>query len=196
MAKTLYKAEFKDKLPLGGIATGHIYLGHDGSVSGDFSPFFAIKAEKEGVLSDARILQSTANENVGLACFEESSALSFFPFAECNLCDSSFPASVKMTAFSPFIPLNDTDSGIPGVLFSFEVTNTSGEKIEYSICAMAKNTSVSPVNRMGCTDTGEAYIHLSGAEENPNNVCIATNSKNIYFCEYVSDEKDFINKPT
>lgn len=196
MAKTLYKAKFTDKLPLGGIATGHIDFGHDGTVSGDFSPCFAIKAEKDGKLYDARLLQSSACESISLPCFENSSAFSFFPFAECHLSDLSFPAKVKVTAFSPFIPLNDKDSGIPGVLFSFEVTNTSDEKLEYSICGMANNTNISPFNRMGCTDTGEAYIHLSADEENPYNVCIATNSKNVSFCEYISGAKDFVSNFT
>ena len=55
MAKTLYKAVFKDKLPLGGIATGHIDFGCDASIalplhdSSNLS-FFAIKAEKDGEL--------------------------------------------------------------------------------------------------------------------------------------------------
>ena len=193
MAKTLYKAEFKDKLPLGGIATGHIDFGCNGSVSGEFSPFFAIKAEKNGELYDARILQSTSDEKIPLPCFEESSAYSFFPFAECNLCDSSFPATIRITAVSPFIPLNDTDSGIPGVLFSFEVTNTTDGAINYSICGAAENLCENAFNRMGCTDTGEAYIHLSAIEENADNICIATNSKNVSFCEYAESAHDIIS---
>lgn len=196
MAKTLYKAVFKDKLPLGGIATGHIDFGCDASIalplhdSSNLS-FFAIKAEKDGELYDARILQSKTAENTSLPCFEDSSAKSFFPFTECELCDSSFPASVKVTAFSPFIPLNDTDSGIPGVLFSFEVTNTSDERMDYSIGGCLQNTNENGFNLMGCTDTGEAYIHLFGNQKDSKNLCIATNSKNVSFCEYLSDEKDF-----
>lgn len=201
MAKTLYKAEFKDKLPLGGIATGHIDFGCDASItlplhdSSNFS-FFAIKAEKDSELFDARILQSTCDEKIPLPCFEESSAYSFFPFAECNLWDSSFPAKVKITAFSPFIPLNDTDSGIPGVLFGFEVTNTSDERIDYSVCCVTENTNAKVFNRMGCTDTGEAYIHLSDDIEKNENTCIATDGKNVSFCEYAESAHDIISNFT
>ena len=60
MAKNIYKANFYDKLPFGGIGTGHIDLGSDGSIAGDFLSLFAIKAEKDNELFDARILQSTA----------------------------------------------------------------------------------------------------------------------------------------
>lgn len=186
MAKTLYKAKFEDKLPLGGIGTGHIFLRCDGDITAKAPTFFVIKAEKDGELFDARVLQGTPNENISLPCFEKSEAMSYFPFTEIYFSDSSFPAEVKMTAFSPFIPLNDTDSGIPAVHFEFEIKNKSDERIDYSICLVSANVNENAYNRMGCTDTGEAYIHLSGDGENPKNSCIATNGKNISFCEYTN----------
>lgn len=196
MAKNLYKAKFEDKLPLGGIATGHITLGCDGSITADAPTFFAIKAEKDGELFDARILQSSQNEAVSLPCFENSTANSYFPFTEICFSDSSFPADVKMTAFSPFIPLNDTDSGIPAVCFEFEVISKSDDRIDYSICLVSSNINENAYNRMGCTDTGEAYIHLSGDCENPQNTCIATDGKNVSFCEYIKSTDGFIKNFT
>ncbi len=196
MQKNLYKANFENKLPLGGIATGHITLGCDGSITGQASSFFVIKAEKDGELFDARILQSSLSGDVSLPCFENSSASSFFPFTEICFSDSSFPADVKMTSFSPFIPLNDTDSGIPAVCFEFEVKNKCDERIDYSICLVSANLNENSYNRMGCTDTGEAYIHLSGDGENPVNSCIATIGKNVSFCEYIKSNDDIISNFT
>ena len=196
MAKNLYKANFQDKLPLGGIATGHITLGCDGSITSQAQTFFVIKAEKDGELFDARIIQSSQNEAVSLPCFENSTANSYFPFTEICFSDSSFPADVKMTAFSPFIPLNDTDSGIPAVSFEFEVTNKSEDRIDYSICLFSSNINQNAFNRMGCSDTGEAYIHLSGMEEKNENTCIATSGKNVSFCEYICSNDDFIRNFT
>ena len=191
MAKNLYKAKFQDKLPLGGIGTGHITLGCDGSITSPMSEssnlsFFVIKAEIDGELFDAKVLQSWHVDGVELPCFESATAKSFFPFTEICFSDFSFPADVKMTSFSPFIPLNDTDSGIPAVNFDFEVINKSVERIDYSICLVSANVNENPYNRMGCTDTGEAYIHLSGYEENSPNTCIATSGKNVSFCEYTT----------
>ena len=191
MAKTLYKADFSDKLPLGGIATGHINFCNNGSVLCDFSPHFAIKAEKEGQLTDARILQSTSLAGSDAPYFEKSEAFSHFPFAEIILSDSSFPADVKMSAFSPFIPLNDTDSGIPAVSFTFEITNRCSERLDFSVACHSQNTSESPYNRMGCTDTGEAYVFLSSDTELSSNFCISTNGKNVSFCEYTESFADF-----
>ena len=195
MAKTLYKAKFEDKLPLGGIATGHITLGCDGSITAPAPSFFVIKAEKDGKLFDTRILQSSQNAAFPFPCFEKSVASSYFPFTEICFSDSSFPADVKMTAFSPFIPLNDTDSGIPAVSFEFEVTSDADERTDYSICLVSANINENAYNRMGCTDTGEAYIHLSGDGETSENSCIATNGKNISFCEY-TNLIDFANNFT
>ena len=191
MAKTLYKADFSDKLPLGGIATGHINFCNNGSVLCDFLPHFAIKAEKEGQLTDARILQSTSLACSDAPYFEKSEAFSHFPFAEIILSDSSFPADVKMSAFSPFIPLNDTDSGIPAVSFTFEITNRCSERLDFSVACHSQNTSESPYNRMGCTDTGEAYVFLSSDTELSSNFCISTNGKNVSFCEYTESFADF-----
>ncbi len=196
MAKTLYKAKFEDKLSLGGIATGHIALGCDGSITAKAPAFFVIKAEKDGELFDAKVLQSSLNKAIPLPCFERSAASSFFPFTEICFSDSSFPADVKMTSFSPFIPLNDTDSGIPAVSFEFEVTNKSDERIDYSICLVSANINEEAFNRMGCTDTGEAYIHLSGEEENTPNLCITTNGKNVSFCEYIKSNESFVKNFT
>ena len=158
--------------------------------------FFVIKAEKNGELFDARILQSSKSGDIPLPCFDSSAASSFFPFTEICFSDPSFPADVKMTAFSPFIPLNDTDSGIPAVSFEFEITNKSDQRIDYSICLVSANANERSYNRMGCTATGEAYIHLTGDEEASKNTCIATNGKNISFCEYSPNLDAFIRNFT
>ena len=186
MAKNLYKAKFENKLPFGGIATGHINLGPDGEISGVHPSFFAIKAEKDGELYDARMLQSRQNIKTLLPCLESASSSAFFPFAEICFSDPSFPADVKLKAFSPFIPLNDTDSGIPAVCFEFEVTNKNTERLDFSIACVYENINENSFNRMGCTDTGEAYIFLSVMQQDDKNTCIATNGKNISFCEYTS----------
>ena len=204
MAKTLYKAKFKDKLPLGGIATGYINLGCDASISLETREssnlsFFAIKAEKDGVLTDARVLQASKAPSSLLAPFEKAESACYFPFTEICFSDSSFPADIKMTAFSPFIPLNDTDSGIPAVHFEFEITNTACSRLDFSIGCASQSMSNSSFNRMGCTETGEAYILLSGDEEASPNTCIATNGKNVSFCEYTNPEaftENFTRNPT
>ena len=197
MAKNLYCANFEKQVHIGGIATGHITLSPCGSLSSQADgTFFTVKAEKDGLLYDAKLLQTKSIDGLNLSCFESSSASSHFPFAEISFTDSKFPAEVKMTSFSPFIPLNDTDSGIPGVVFEFEFTNISEDRVDFSLCCVTKNPNTNSFNRMGCTDTGEAYIFLGGEDEDADCRSIATNGKNVSFCEYIKSHDGFIKNFT
>lgn len=54
-----------------------------------------------------------------------------FPFATVQLSDPTLPISVEITAFSPFIPLDDRDSSIPCAVLEYELKNTTGEPVAY-----------------------------------------------------------------
>ena len=62
-----------------------------------------------------------------------------YPFAELRFSDPAFPGTVKMTAFNPFIPLNEDDSSIPGAFFEIEFTNTSTEELEFEAAFSVRN---------------------------------------------------------
>lgn len=195
MAKKIQQFEFNTPLALGGIAAGHIMLTPDGCILGKADAFFVIKAERDGELVDIRLLQSKKSENIPLSCFEKASAYCHFPFVDIVFSDSTFPAEVKMHTFSPFIPHNDTDSGIPAVYFEFEITCKDSERVDFSVCAVTSNLSENAHNRMGCTDSGEAYIFLSSFHTHTNS-CIATNGKNVSFCEYVKSNEGLVKNLT
>ena len=194
--------------PLGGIGTGFFTLLGNGAL-GNFEiknrldknsaskSFFAIKAEKDGVLTDARILWyddefSGMDNEAGtddFPRFTKCDFTSYFPFAELNFSCEKFPAGIKMTAFNPFIPLNDTDSGIPAGFFEFEVTNDSSETFDYTICGVLENLLPSCHNKAGCTDSGEAYICMDSekslSKSKYGNMCLSTDAKNISFKEHL-----------
>src|ERR1019366_5031392 len=54
-----------------------------------------------------------------------------YPFGEVQLSDSSIPLRVKLTAWNPFIPLDDKDSGIPCVILEYTLHNSSPRTVEY-----------------------------------------------------------------
>lgn len=176
--------------------------------------FFAIKAMHDGKLIDARVLQSDADftrtgaekkydgaytgygygpeiaSMEGVPHFPECDFTEYFPFASLDFEYEKFPAKVNLTAFNPFLPLNDTDSGIPAAFFEFEVTNTSEETVDYSLCGVLNNFLPNSKNTMGCSETGsDAYIYMYNAEklsrEKDGNLCIATDTKDISFQEYL-----------
>ena len=54
-----------------------------------------------------------------------------YPFGEVRLSDSFVPLEVKLTAWNPFIPLDDKNSGIPCVILEYTLHNASREPVEY-----------------------------------------------------------------
>lgn len=54
-----------------------------------------------------------------------------FPFAKLSFEDSHFPGRVELTAFNPFIPLNDRDSSLPAAFYEVTFTNTQQEALTY-----------------------------------------------------------------
>ena len=54
-----------------------------------------------------------------------------YPFGEARLTDSSVPLQVSLSAWNPFIPLDDKDSGIPCAILEYTLHNSSPQRVEY-----------------------------------------------------------------
>lgn len=160
--------------PLGGMGSGCIGLSGNGRLI-DWEIFnkpnknslngfshFAVKAEKNGKLLDARVLQGDLNPPysgssagqyqgfgfgparetmAGLPHFKDVQFNGEFPVAELTFKDPNFPGKIKMKAFNPFIPLNDKDSSMPAAFFEIEVENKGRSKIDYTVALSLKNSN-------------------------------------------------------
>lgn len=206
MSQFIYKNEYLDQIsfPLGGIGTGSIGLAGNGRLidweifnrpnKGSVNGFshFAIKAERDGKLLDARVLHSDMNPAfmgevhaprwasygwgprreylTGMPHFKEAEFKGEFPLAEITFNEIRFPGSVQLRAFNPFIPLNDYDSGLPAAFFEISVTNTSDQPIDYTIAGILRNPlPANNLNRVVKAD-GLTSVHLtcdSLAENDP-----------------------------
>ncbi|WP_343304422.1 GH116 family glycosyl-hydrolase [Chitinophaga niabensis] len=62
-----------------------------------------------------------------------------YPVATVTYADPSFPVAVEMKAYSPFIPLDADNSGLPATVFSFSVRNVSGAALEVKILGWLEN---------------------------------------------------------
>lgn len=124
-----------------------------GSVNG-FS-HFAVRAEKSGEVVDTRVLHGPfrgdlsgshlgsayrgygfgprREELVGLPSFESSSLTGPYPVASLEFSDRRFPGAVKMSALSPFIPMDDRASSMPVAMFEVEFENTSNDALDYTL---------------------------------------------------------------
>lgn len=208
--------------PLGGIGSGCI--GIDGSgrfvdweiynrpAKGSQNGYshFAVKAEADGEVLDARVLHGdvrgsfmgphmkasymgyghgpTTYTMAGLPHFKNCVFDGEFPFAELTFNDEHFPGQVKLTAFNPFIPLNEDDSSIPGAFFEIEFTNYSGLDLTYTCALSCKNPfEKKALNKCEVID-GKPYIHMlqeeyADTDKEYADLCIASDCEDFSWQE-------------
>jgi uncharacterized protein (DUF608 family) len=75
----------------------------------------------------------------GLARFEQAEFLARFPFAEIKLRDPTMPVNVSITGWSPFIPTDEDNSGLPVGALEYRFTNRSNQTIECIFSYNARN---------------------------------------------------------
>lgn len=148
---------------LGGIGTGNISVGARGQFTdfeifgtpnkGMASPytFFAISTRSESGESIVKALEGeipppyprshgfNAWDIGGLPRLRKSVLSSRYPFVNVNLEDEDIPVTVRLEAFTPFIPLESDDSGIPGAIVRYYVKNISDQKQTVSIAGSFAN---------------------------------------------------------
>ncbi len=143
---------------LGGIGTGNVSVAATGEFrdweifnnpgKGNHLPytFFAIWAKAEGEKGRTQVLEARPGalspnpRNVpGLPRFPESRMWVRYPFLNLAFDDDEMPVEVQMEAFTPFIPLNPEDSGIPGAVIRYRLKNKTPKAVEVSVCASILN---------------------------------------------------------
>ncbi len=131
---------------------------------------FAVKAEKDGKVLDARIMnadmpptymgeamsapanfgnqdgqtfrQSTLRSNygygpgrallTGMPHFKDCEFEGAFPFAKIRFEDEKFPGEASLSAFNPFIPLDEDASSMPAGFYTVTIKNTQDTAIDYT----------------------------------------------------------------
>lgn len=148
---------------LGGIGTGNISLGSRGDfrdweifnkpAKGNKVPysFFAIRIQRSGEPPLARILEArlhgphTQSKGyhpgtvAGLPHLDSSIMWAEYPFVQVDFRDRDLPLDIGLAAFTPFIPLNADDSGIPGAVIRYTIRNNSGTPLSVSIAGSLTN---------------------------------------------------------
>ncbi len=143
--------------PLGGIGTGNVSLGARGELrdweifnnpaKGNILPntFFAIRLQSPGQQPILRALEGELqppfnlshgyhpSQNGGLPRFQNSRLRGEYPIAWIDLDDPALPVSVQLEAFTPLIPLNPDDSGIPCASLTYTVRNVSDQPVTLTL---------------------------------------------------------------
>jgi non-lysosomal glucosylceramidase len=158
---------YKIALPVGGIGTGTVSIGGRGNLQDweimsrpakGFNPgsgrnnsaFFTLFTDIEGK-KDLRLLEGPVPfyeyegssgaiaTNHGLPRFSEVSFETAYPFGQVNLKTKQVPVTVKIKSFNPFIPGDIDNSSIPMAVLDFELANTTGKVVSFSICGSMQN---------------------------------------------------------
>lgn len=159
--------------PLGGVAAGSIGLGGRGQLvnweifnrpNKGFRPpysFPSIWAQSGTERPVARVLESRilppyegqdglGSDNApGLSRLESATFTGEYPLAHIDFEDSALPVKVELDAFSPFIPHEPDDSGLPVAILRYRVTNPGPSTVQVSIAFSIDNPVKAAIDRGG-----------------------------------------------
>jgi non-lysosomal glucosylceramidase len=171
--------------PLGGVGAGSISLGGRGDLrewwifnrpdkgnTPQYS-FAAIRAQAAGEPAVVRVLEArylppyegssglgSANAP-GLPRLESSVFTGEFPFARVDFEDSQLPVGVALEAFTPFIPLDADESGLPVAILRYRITNPRQNPAQVSV-AFSIDNPVGAGKAPGRTNEFRRHEHLAG----------------------------------
>jgi uncharacterized protein (DUF608 family) len=138
-------------MPVGGIGTGQLYLGGDGRLwHWDIFNRLEGQSTNESHYAKPLLPSSPLEQKFSLTIggntrtldstgFADVSFRGEYPIGTVKYKDSNVPLEIKLEAFSPFIPLNAEDSGLPATILRFTLHNTSGSLVEASLTGELEN---------------------------------------------------------
>ncbi len=162
--------------PLGGVAAGSIGLGGRGQLTNweifnrpnkGFRPpyvFPSIWAQTGNEHPVARVLESRilppyegqdglgSNNVPGLSRLESATFSGEYPLAHIDFHDRTLPVTVKLDAFSPFIPHEPDDSGLPVAILRYRVTNPGHSPAKVGIAFSIDNPVYKKADNRGAAE--------------------------------------------
>lgn len=142
-------------MPIGGIFTGQVYLGGDGQlwhwdIFKDYGgaeehadprgPHYASPLEKKSPFEQGFALEVNGRViPLNSKGFSDIKFRGQYPIGNINYEDNSLEIKAKLQAYSPFIPLDSKNSGLPLTVLEYTVENTSEEEIEVSLLGWLEN---------------------------------------------------------
>ncbi len=209
----------KIEFPLGGIGTGCVNLAGNGELT-NWEMFgrpnkemrngythFAVKAESNGRVEDARILHGDIQDDfyghglggnhswgyghgplrttmAGFPHFRDTVFRARFPYAEMEFNEGKFPGRITLEAFNPFIPSDDKDSSIPGAFFKIKIHNTTGREIKYTVAFACCNPFVDGTINTSFRGEGVTGIRMTSAGRDDDSVIISTDAEHTACQDY------------
>ena len=146
-------------MPVSGICTGQVYLGGDGrlwhwdvfkSYGGTdelidprghhyANPINVKSPLDQGFALTINDADGTATRRLDSDGFSEVSFEGRYPIGRVNYRDPGCPLDVALEAFSPFIPLDEDNSGLPLTLMEYTVRNRSDKDVSLCLLGWLEN---------------------------------------------------------
>jgi uncharacterized protein (DUF608 family) len=136
-------------MPVGGIGAGQLYLGGDGRLwhwdifnqsASTGSEHYARPLTPTSPLKQQFLLTvGRETRTLDRAGFSKVAFRGEYPIGTVEYADSGAPVTVKLEAFSPFIPLNTDDSSLPATILQFTVRNSSASTVEATLSGQLEN---------------------------------------------------------
>ncbi|UCD28644.1 MAG: hypothetical protein JSV03_16435 [Planctomycetota bacterium] len=140
-------------MPVGGICTGQLYLGGDGKLWhwDIFNQHIKTKDEHyaqppkptspldQGFAVKITTKNNTQVRRLDRTGFPNVSFRGEYPIGFADYFDELFPVNISLEAFSPFIPLNAEDSGLPATVMQFTITNSSDRQVLVELAGWLEN---------------------------------------------------------
>jgi len=179
-------------MPVGGICAGQVYLGGDGQLW--YWDIFNVAMLNPGNEGGHRyyenpLTQEKKFENgFGLTVrqgdrvhvrslnskgFSDIQFEGEYPVGKVFYKDERLPVSATLNAYTPFIPTDAKNSGLPVIILEYTITNTDSEDVDVELSGWLQNMS--------------SYWNAAGKEGQHTNTVISTNTYTRLVCE--SDEK-------
>lgn len=140
-------------MPVGGICAGQLYLGGDGKLwhwdifnqhigtgsehyAGPLTPSSPLE---QGFAIRIRTRQATQTRTLDRRGFGRVTFRGEYPIGIVEYSGESSPVSVRLEAFSPFIPLSADDSCRPATVMQFTVKNAASEPLQCDLAGWLEN---------------------------------------------------------
>ncbi len=140
-------------MPVGGVATGQLYLRGDGTLglwqifnkhvfSGYGRDNYRTYRPDSPVDSGFAVVVESGGKTAVRALNKDFGQVEFageYPIGVVRYKADDFPVRAQLDAFSPFIPLNAKDSALPATVFHITLKNTSDQALYVSVLGWLQN---------------------------------------------------------
>ncbi len=146
-------------MPVGGICAGQVYLGGDGQLW--YWDIFNIRRINSGGPGDKFYINPMVQDkrfDQGFAIRIKNKITPFvkplrvggfsniefegqYPIGNVAYKEKGFPLEVSLKAFSPFIPTNPEESGLPAIVMEYTIKNNGKEAVEAELFGWLQNTA-------------------------------------------------------